>query len=58
MFRSEADGPYIKIAEGLEGPSYSDRKIESGKRYRYRISAVDQTGNPSEQSPPVEVIAP
>jgi len=58
VFRSEADGPYIKIAEGLEGPSYSDRKIESGKRYRYRISAVDQTGNPSEQSPPVEVIAP
>ena len=58
VFRSEGDGPFIKIAEGLEGPSFSDRKIESGKRYRYRISAVDQTGNPSEQSPPVEVIAP
>src|SRR5258708_3125171 len=58
VFRSEGDGPYVKIAEGLEGPSYSDRKIESGKHYRYRISAIDQTGNPSEQSPPVEVIAP
>ncbi len=58
VFRSEGDGPYVKIAEGLEGPSFSDRKIETGKRYRYRISAVDQTGNPSEPSPPVEVIAP
>jgi len=58
VFRSEDAGPFLKIAEGLEGPSYSDRKIESGKLYRYRISAVDQTGNPSEQSPPVEVIAP
>jgi hypothetical protein len=58
VFRSEGDAPFVKIAEGLEGPSYSDRKIESGKHYRYRISAVDQTGNPSEQSPPVEAIAP
>lgn len=58
VFRSEGDGPFVKIAEGLEGPSYSDHKIESGKHYRYRISAVDQTGNPSEQSPPVEAIAP
>jgi hypothetical protein len=58
VFRSEGDGPFLKIAEGLEGPSYSDRKIESGKHYRYRISAVDQTGNASEQSPPVEAIAP
>ncbi|HEY6390857.1 MAG TPA: hypothetical protein VIX89_06245 [Bryobacteraceae bacterium] len=58
VFRSDGDGPFVKIAEGLEGPSYSDRKVESGKHYRYRISAVDQTGNPSEQSPPVEAIAP
>jgi hypothetical protein len=58
VYRSEDGGPFLKVAEGLEGPSYSDRKIESGKRYRYRISAIDQAGNPSEQSPPVEVIAP
>ncbi len=58
VYRSEDGGPFVKIAEGLEGPSYSDRKIESGKHYRYRISAIDQTGNPSDQSPPVEAIAP
>ncbi len=58
VYRSEDGGPFVKIAEGLEGPSYSDRKIESGKHYRYRISAIDQTGNPSEQSPPVEAIVP
>ena len=49
---------FVKIAEGLEGPSYSDRKIESGKHHRYRISAIDQTGNVSEQTPPLEVIVP
>jgi hypothetical protein len=58
VYRSDEGGPFVKIAEGLEGPSYSDRKIESGKHYRYRISAIDQTGNPSEQSPPIEAIAP
>jgi hypothetical protein len=58
VYRSEDGGPFVKIAEGLEGPSYSDRKIESGKHYRYRISAIDQTGNVSEQTPPLEVIVP
>ncbi len=56
--RSEENGPFVKIADGLEGPSYSDRKIESGKHYRYRVSAVDQAGNPSEPSQAVEIIAP
>ncbi len=58
VLRSEENGPYIQIAAGLEAPAYSDRKIESGKHYRYRVSAVDQTGNQSEPSEPVEVIAP
>jgi hypothetical protein len=58
VYRSEENGPFIQIAEGLEGPSYSDRKIESGKHYRYRITATDQAGNPSEPSQPVEIIAP
>ena len=58
VFRSEENGPYIQIAAGLEAPAYSDRKIESGKHYRYRVSAVDQAGNQSEQSEPVEATAP
>ena len=58
VYRSEEGGPFVSIAEGLEGPSYSDRKIESGKHYQYRVAAADQTGNVSEPSQPVEIIAP
>ncbi len=58
VLRAEAGGPFQQIADGLEGPSYSDRKVESGKHYRYRIIAVDQAGNPSEPCNPVEVTAP
>lgn len=58
VYRAGPEGTFTQIAEGLEGPSYSDRKVESGKRYRYRITAMDQTGNESAPSPPVEIIAP
>ncbi len=58
VYRSDENGPFLPIAEGLEGPSYSDRKIESGKHYRYRVAAGDQNGNISEPSEPVEIIAP
>jgi hypothetical protein len=58
VYRSEENGPFVQIAAGLEGPVYSDRKIESGKHYRYRVTAADQTGNVSEPSQPIEIIAP
>jgi hypothetical protein len=58
VFRSEENAPYIQIAAGLEAPIYSDRQVASGKHYRYRISAVDQIGNQSEPSEPIEVTAP
>jgi len=56
--RSEEGGPFVPIAQGLEAPAYSDQKIESGKHYRYRVAAVDQAGNVSEPSEPVEAVAP
>ena len=58
VYRAEAGGQFTQIAEGLEAPSYSDRKIESGKKYRYRITAVDQAGNTSDPCDAVEVTAP
>src|SRR5579864_6175394 len=58
LYRSEENEPFVQIAEGLEGPSYSDRKIESGKHYKYRVVAVDQAGNLSEPSGTIEIIAP
>lgn len=58
VLRSEENGPFVQIAEGLDAPAYSDHKVESGKRYRYRISALDQVGNQSQPSEPVEVTVP
>jgi predicted phage tail protein len=58
VYRSEAQGPFAQIADGLEAPSYSDHNIESGKHYRYRVAALDQAGNASEPCDPVEAIAP
>jgi len=57
IYRALGDGPLRKLAE-VSVPTYSDKAIESGKRYRYAVSAIDQKGNESEKSPPVEAAAP
>jgi hypothetical protein len=58
LYRAIGDAPLEKIAEVGEAPSYSDRKVESGKQYRYAVSAVDRSGNESKLSEPVEITAP
>jgi fibronectin type III domain protein len=55
--RSTEGAPFERIASLIEAPTYSDSKIEPGKKYRYTVSAVDQTGNESAQSAPVEAAA-
>ncbi len=55
IYRSVDNSPFEKIAEDLEGPSFSDKNIQAGKHYRYTVSAVDQAGNESNQSAPVEI---
>ena len=56
--RSEEGGPFAEIARGLDAPVYSDHNIQTGKRYRYQVVAVDQDGHPSAPCAPVEIIAP
>ncbi len=58
VFRSEENAPYIQIAAGLEAPIYSDHQIVTGRHYRYTVSAIDQSGNQSRPSEPIEVTAP
>lgn len=58
VYRATADGPFEPIGDLIEAPSFSDNKVESGKRYRYAVSAVDQLGHESERSPTVEATAP
>ncbi len=58
LYRSIAGQPFERIGGLLDTPAYSDRAIESGKRYRYAVSAIDQVGNESARSAPVEAVAP
>jgi fibronectin type 3 domain-containing protein len=58
VLRSEAGGPFVEIARGLDAPTYSDHGIQSGRHYRYQVSAIDQIGNESAPSAPVEAVAP
>jgi hypothetical protein len=58
LYRAEGDGKLEKIADIPDRPSYSDRKVESGKRYRYAVSALDRSGNESKSSEPVGIVAP
>jgi hypothetical protein len=57
VFRSVDNRPFEKIGPLIEAPYFSDSKIESGKRYRYTVSAVDLTGNESPQSQPADATA-
>jgi hypothetical protein len=58
VYRGGGNGALQKIADVSVVPSYSDRKVEHGKTYRYQISAVDQSGNESPRSAPIEVAMP
>jgi fibronectin type 3 domain-containing protein len=58
VYRATGDGPLERIAEMVDTPSYSDRQIEAGKRYRYAVSSVDQAGNESAKSAAAEATGP
>ena len=55
VYRAEGNGAMEKVADVSAVPSYSDRKVEAGKTYRYSVSAVDQAGNESERSATIDV---
>jgi len=57
VYRAEG-GAFQPAAKLVETPSYSDPTVESGKTYRYAVSAIDQLGNESEMSSPVEIAIP
>jgi hypothetical protein len=58
IYRAGPGGEFKKIGETAEAPSYGDRQVESGKKYRYAVSAFDKTGNESKPSLEIEVAAP
>jgi hypothetical protein len=50
VYRAASGGKFEKIAELSQVPSYSDRAVESGKLYRYAVTAFDKSANESVQS--------
>ena len=58
MYRAEEAGPFAAITALVEQPSYSDKTVVPGKKYRYAVSAIDQTGNESAKSAPIEIAMP
>jgi hypothetical protein len=58
VYRSVDGAPFAEVAHGLDAPTYSDHAVQSGKHYRYEVSAADQLGNESAHSAPVEIVAP
>lgn len=57
VYRSVEGGPPEKIAALITAPTYSDHQIESGKKYRYTVSAVGVNGRESAPSAPFEIAA-
>jgi hypothetical protein len=58
IYRALGSGPFERLADTQELPTFSDHKIESGKVYRYAVSAVKRNGFESKLSAPVEAAAP
>jgi fibronectin type 3 domain-containing protein len=60
VYRSEeAEAPGQKLnSELLLAPTFRDMSVPPGKRYFYRVGAVDQSGNESPLSSAVESYVP
>lgn len=58
VYRAPEGGQFQVVAPMVDTPAYSDHQIESGKKYRYAVSAIDQAGNESPKSAAVEAAAP
>ncbi|HWF46394.1 MAG TPA: hypothetical protein VG168_05270 [Bryobacteraceae bacterium] len=51
VYRSINGGPFERIGNLVNVPSYSDHDIQAGKTYRYRVSAIDMLNHESDKSP-------
>jgi len=46
----------VKVADGLQTSTYSDKDIVAGTKYSYQVSAVDQAGNESARSAAMDAV--
>lgn len=58
LYRSEAGGEFSAVTpEVIRTASFSDRGVKLGVAYRYAVASVDDKGNESARSAPVEIVA-
>ncbi len=57
VLRQDANG-WNTIARCQSETSFTDAKVEAGKGYRYKVQAVDYSGNRSEASETITIIVP
>lgn len=50
VYRAEGDGPFVRTGGRLTAPSYNDRDLRPGVRWRYQVTAIDAAGNESQPS--------
>lgn len=55
VYRAANGGGWALLAGLVDAPAYSDRQVETGRKYRYAITAIDQAGNESARSAIAEV---
>jgi hypothetical protein len=58
VYRDAGTGQFERIGVATSAPNFSDKTAEKGKRYRYAVTAFDQSGNESALSEPFEVALP
>lgn len=58
VFRAEEGAELQKLGAPVPAASFSDATVVSGRKYRYAVASIDQAGNISAPSAPVEIVAP
>lgn len=58
VYRREGDGAWTRVGEMVAVPACRDETVAPGRRYRYRVTAVDAAGNESGPSGEVVETAP
>ncbi len=53
VYRS-VDGGAWQVVATVQTPSYTDRAVAAGRRYRYQVTSVDRAGNESPRSAALE----
>lgn len=60
VYRCDDNGTWQRISPGqpVAGPAYRDNRVQPGRKYRYAISAIDQSGHESARSVETEETVP